>query len=449
MQSCVDCPGELVPVDTLLSRGRLDRRGPAPPAPWSGDDPVMCTVQPRGPGPLLDDEVCIPGGAFLLGDTLALTDLEHCTRPERVRVVAPFLLDVHEMTVGRFREAIRRGLVPLTGEQGVFRNDGPLTPQNACTWNEGATPDVPAAGIDRESFPLNCVAWEQARAVCRFFGGDLPAEDQWEYAATAAGRPRETQYPWGDELVTCEHAVVQRAAAPPSNRRAPAFGPTAVNDPSWTLRDVTPPGRDRHGRQRRGVARDRLLSVRARRVGARGAARTDARVGRCGGAAARGARGRMGGVRAVRDRFFATLVPRDGALQQRGLPLREAGPMSARLWGLAFLCAFGGCVEPLPPRGQILLYVDTDAPVPAPRGAPFDPGRLSPLVDRARFEVLVDGAVLPGSSRDFALDDEEGGLVDRRRGPASAEHAYARDGPGLPDASLGARHQSSSCPTRR
>ena len=80
--------------------------------------------------------------------------------------------------------------------------------------------------------------------------------------------------------------------------------------------------------------------------------------------------------------------------------------MSARLWGLAFLCAFGGCVEPLPPRGQILLYVDTDAPVPAPRGAPFDPGRLSPLVDRARFEVLVDGEVLPGSSRDFALDED-------------------------------------------
>lgn len=241
VQSCVDLAGELVPVDTLLSRGRLDRRGPAPLAPWSGDDPVACTVQPRGPGPLLDDEVCIPGGAFLLGDTLALTDLVHRTRPERMRVVAPFLLDVHEMTVGRFREAVRRGLVPLPGDQGVFRNDGPLTPQNVCTWNEGATPGVPAPGVDRESFPLNCVPWEQARAVCRFFGGDLPTEDQWEYAATAAGRPREAQYPWGDELVTCEHAVVERAAVPP-NRCAPAFGPTAVDDSSWGGRDVTPQG---------------------------------------------------------------------------------------------------------------------------------------------------------------------------------------------------------------
>lgn len=80
--------------------------------------------------------------------------------------------------------------------------------------------------------------------------------------------------------------------------------------------------------------------------------------------------------------------------------------MRARPCALALMCAMGGCVEPLPPRGQLLLYVDTDAPVPAPRGAAFDPGRLSALVDRARFEVLVDGDVLPGSSRDFVLDED-------------------------------------------
>jgi formylglycine-generating enzyme required for sulfatase activity len=100
---------------------------------------------------------------------------------------------------------------------------------------------VPASGIERESFPLNCVQWEQARAVCKFFGGDLPTEDQWEHAATAAGRPFETQYPWGDELPDCARTIVERSDGL-ANRCAPAYGPTAANDPSWTARDVSPQG---------------------------------------------------------------------------------------------------------------------------------------------------------------------------------------------------------------
>ena len=55
---------------------------------------------------------------------------------------------------------------------------------------------------------------------------------------------------------------------------------------------------------------------------------------------------------------------------------------------------------------QLVLFVDTDAPVPPARDAPVDRKRLSPLVDRARFEVLVDGKPLAGSSRDFAIDEE-------------------------------------------
>lgn len=124
----------------------------------------------------------------------------------------------------------------------IIRNDGPLTQgpvANVCTWNEGGTADLPAAGIERESFPLNCVTWEGARALCQFFGSDLPTEDQWEYAATAAGRPGETQYPWGDELPTCDRTVVERAAQGLATRCAPAYGPTAVDDASFAAGDVT------------------------------------------------------------------------------------------------------------------------------------------------------------------------------------------------------------------
>jgi formylglycine-generating enzyme len=63
-----------------------------------------------------------------------------------------------------------------------------------------------------------------------------------------------------------------------------------------------------------------------------------------------------------------------------------------------------GCVRELPPAGQVVLYVDTDAIVrPAPDAEP-DPSTLSPLVDRARIEVLRDGQLLRGSARVVPID---------------------------------------------
>ena len=64
----------------------------------------------------------------------------------------------------------------------------------------------------------------------------------------------------------------------------------------------------------------------------------------------------------------------------------------------------GACDRELPPVGQIVVHVDTDAIVREPIGAADDPALLSPLVDRARFEVLRGGAPLANSTRDLAVD---------------------------------------------
>ena len=78
---------------------------------------------------------------------------------------------------------------------------------------------------------------------------------------------------------------------------------------------------------------------------------------------------------------------------------------------LAAVVALSSCDRELPPTGQIVLFVDTDAPVPL--GVPTgDRTRLSPLVDRARFEVLANDVALPGSSRDVVLDE---GLLREQR----------------------------------
>jgi len=234
-ESCVDRAGLRAPVVPVVASGALQRERARVP-PWQADEAQPCTATPRAAGPLLDEEVCVPGGVFALGDTLALTDLAYRTQPERMRVVSPFLVDVHEMTVGRYRDAVRRGFVPPVPPA---RNEGPLVPgpsppRNVCTFSQGATPDVLALGVgdSREKFPLNCVTWATARALCQYLGGDLLHEDQWEYAATAAGREVEMPYPWGADLPTCDRTVYERAPAPPSNRCAPQFGPVAVDDPS-------------------------------------------------------------------------------------------------------------------------------------------------------------------------------------------------------------------------
>ena len=69
--------------------------------------------------------------------------------------------------------------------------------------------------MGREDYPLPCASWRLARAFCQSQGGDLPTEAQWEYAASAAGRPYKTLYPWGDDDPTCARAIVQREPPQP------------------------------------------------------------------------------------------------------------------------------------------------------------------------------------------------------------------------------------------
>jgi formylglycine-generating enzyme required for sulfatase activity len=175
---------------------------------------------------------------FTLGDDLALSDGDFRAQPERVRVVEPFLMDTYEVSVGRFRDALQHGfLPPHAGDP--LANTGPISPDNACTWTKEPG--------DREAYPVSCISWDTARAFCRFMGGDLPAEDQWEYAATAAGHVQETSYPWGDDAPDCDRAVIGRRAplgVAAEDVCTARFGPTPVDDATWAHpgADVSPLG---------------------------------------------------------------------------------------------------------------------------------------------------------------------------------------------------------------
>ena len=113
--------------------------------------------------------------------------------PAHQVTVGDFFLDRHEVTYERFAAFLadqpqwRRSEISPELHNGDYLAD----------WQG----DRPPAG--KENHPVVFVTWHAAQAFCRWSGGRLPAEAEWEWAARA-GDDRE--FPWGDEPPTVERA---------------------------------------------------------------------------------------------------------------------------------------------------------------------------------------------------------------------------------------------------
>jgi sulfatase modifying factor 1 len=75
---------------------------------------------------------------------------------------------------------------------------------------------------------------------------------------------------------------------------------------------------------------------------------------------------------------------------------------------LALLVACSDTVKTEPPPGQIILYVDTDAPLPIAADSPGAADAPPPLFDRLRIEILAPGQSAPcaGCENAFAVDTD-------------------------------------------
>ncbi|MEC7987876.1 MAG: formylglycine-generating enzyme family protein [Myxococcota bacterium] len=126
--------------------------------------------------------VPIPAGSFLRGSGRSPDD-----SPQHTVQLSAFSIDLHEVTISEFESFVQDGWnrdENWSPEGLRWRN---LNPSGAQKANRAA---------DRSgNHPVVAVSWYEADAYCRFKGGHLPSEAQWERAACSN---RNDRFPWGD-----------------------------------------------------------------------------------------------------------------------------------------------------------------------------------------------------------------------------------------------------------
>lgn len=105
--------------------------------------------------------VYVPGGECWIGTDDP--DADEDVRPRRRVFVPSFYLGKYEVTQAEWKR---------------FRPDFKITP-------------------GKESLPVTAITLEEAAAYCRFVGGRLPTDLEWEKAARGTDGRR---YPWGDQF---------------------------------------------------------------------------------------------------------------------------------------------------------------------------------------------------------------------------------------------------------
>lgn len=126
--------------------------------------------------------IFIPAGTFSMGCSQGQPcwEGEGAESPSHEVTLPAFCLNQNEITVAEYRKCRKAGVcegIPGDDLQDTF-----------CNWS--------ALSADKESHPINCIGWEDARSFCTdWLGGDLLSEAEWEKASRGdEGRV----YPWGD-----------------------------------------------------------------------------------------------------------------------------------------------------------------------------------------------------------------------------------------------------------
>lgn len=162
---------------------------------WEGARIIDCEGEPPA------GSVCVPGGAFFMGDPRVTID-ESVTAGahEHLAVLPPFFLDRREVTVADIRAS---KLAKLDSRGRALDPIDDLSDELAgrCVYSAAPGPN--------EDLPVTCVTWELASRYCRAKGGELPSEAELEIVASTRGT---TLLPWGDREPACGEAHISGCA---------------------------------------------------------------------------------------------------------------------------------------------------------------------------------------------------------------------------------------------
>ncbi len=165
----LDCPSKAEISRTLLL-------APSATAPPVGQIPsATVTVD--------EDTKCRPGTVGVVGGTFRMGSPAGTgysdEQPLQTIALETFCLGLTEVTVAEFQ---RCGIEPRGSLRCTRTMLPPMQKIGECNHE------------DRPKHPRNCVTWSQADEYCRWAGGRLPSEAEWEYAARSTEL---REFPWG------------------------------------------------------------------------------------------------------------------------------------------------------------------------------------------------------------------------------------------------------------
>ena len=134
------------------------------------------------------DMVTVPAGEFWMGCNGRVDDeCKDDEKPGRSVYLPAFKIDTYEVTVAQYAECVAAGRCSTSGlEMPYWGEKAQPEWAWACNWN--------TAG--RETHPVNCVDWNQAKESSAWAGQRLPTEAEWEKAARGGDGAK---YAWGND----------------------------------------------------------------------------------------------------------------------------------------------------------------------------------------------------------------------------------------------------------